>query len=607
MIWNKMKKILYSLSMRVFFCFLLLIVICICSIGYTYYQNAYRLLEENTYSLLDSILQQSRERIDSKLEAAEDMLAGLQYESSFRRIILQNYRDGYSNYYQDIGEVGNGLHKLRDNNVELVDSVYFYNKNGLELFTVNFSPLTGIASGKDILRLYEDQYIETPRWRMVHEDEIFKGTSDRNILTIFQMVNSQEQNIMYYTGLNLKIKPFLEELNRSDFEDNSYVVIVGEGKFLYSDNYQEIYGLSDEIVEKIQYSGYENDWLHVENAHQEKLLLKSVVLCNGWRLSAVIPEVELKKQINGKLHNTILVLGFTVIIGIVLSILLSRSVTKPVNELIRKINGVDYGKLDVVFDVNAGGEVGILAACLNNLIERISKLLQDIREKESQRRKYELAVIQAQINPHFLYNTLGSLRNLVQDGENARAYYMVDMLIRFYRTGLGKGRMTVTLEEEMEHIRSYLEIQTMRYGDKVKYQIELPEELKAVRVIKLSVQPLVENALYHGLKEQENPGIILISANEEEKNLVIRVFDDGKGMSAERLEEVRNELDKDFRNYDSSVAYGLRNVHQRIRLKHGDKYGLTIQSTEGIYTQVAMILPIQDEQRDCADETVNSR
>ena len=594
MILDRVNKVFHSLCMRVFLCFLALIITCVFSMGYTYYHNSYKLLEENTYSLLDSVLFQSKERIDGKLEQAAEILEGLQYESSFRRITLQNYKNGYSNYYQDVGAVGARLHSIRDNNQELIDSVYFYNKNGLELFTTNFSPVTHIMSGKDVWKLYENQNTESARWRMIHDDKLFSDTSQRKVLTIYQIVNSQKQDIQYYIGMNLKTEAFLEILNRSDFEENGYVAIVGDGRILYSDNYQESYRVNNEIIEIIQKSGYESDWLHVENDYHEKLLLKSTVLCNGWRLTAVMPETDLRNQINGKLHNFITILGFVTVIGIVMSILLSRSVTKPVKELAEKIDRLEYGNMDIVFDVNSSGEAGILAACLNNMVSRIKKLLQEIREKEDQRRKYELAVVQSQINPHFLYNTLASLKNLVQYGESDRAVHMTDMLIRFYRTGLGRGKMTVTLKDEMDHISSYLEVQSMRYGDKIGYQIDIPEELNQARVIKLTVQPLVENALYHGLKEQDTAGMILVSVRKEGEHLVICVFDDGKGMPLEHLEKIRKEIDTDFQNYDSSLTFGLRNVHQRIQLKYGEGYGLKIQSVEGEYTQVTMTLPLQD-------------
>lgn len=593
MILDKGKKVLCSLCMRVFLCFLALITACVFSMGYTYYHNSYKLLEENTYSLLDSVLLQSKERIDGKLEQAAKILADLQYEPSFRRITLQNYKNGYSNYYQDVGVTGARLHGIRDSNMELIDSAYFYNKNGLELFTVNFSPLTRMIQGDDVWKLYKNQNTESVRWRMIHDDELFSGTSMREVLTVYQIVNSQKQNIQYFIGINLKTKAFLEILNRSDFEENGYVAIVGDDRVLYSDHCQEKYKVNGEIIGKIQKSGYESDWLHVENDHHERLLLKSVVLRNGWRLSAVMPETDLRNQIKGKLHHFITILAGVSVIGIFLSVLLSRSVTKPVKELAEKIDGLEYGNLDVVFDVNSSGEAGILAACLNNMISRIKKLLQEVKEKESQRRKYELAVIQAQINPHFLYNTLASLKNLVQYGESDRAVHMIDMLICFYRTGLGRGKMTVTLKEEMDHISSYLEVQSMRYGDKITYQVDMPEELKQACIMKLSVQPLVENALYHGLKEQGTAGVILVSARNEGYNLVICVFDDGKGMSPEHLEVIRKEINHDFQDSDSLVTYGLRNVHQRIQLKYGEGYGLEIQSVEGEYTQVTMTLPLQ--------------
>ena len=589
---NRIKAIANSLTVKIFACFFVLILACVCSVGYTFYQNSYNLLEENTYSLLDSILVQLKERIDVKINDSLVILQRIEYDAAFRRIVLQNYKSGYSSYYKDVESVGTSLHSLRDDNSQLIDSIYFYNGNGLVLYTINFSPVTGILSRNQIWEIYESRKTDAVHFRMVHEDEIFSSTTFREVLTIFNVVDSRAEKQKYFLGINLSKEAFLQELNHADFGETGYVALVGDGVFLPSDNYKNTYGFDANIIKVIQESAQDNDWIHVVNEEGEVLLLKIESLKNsGWKLVAVMPETELYGQIDGKLQDFFYVVIVTIIAGLVLSILLARSVTKPIQALTKKINEIEYGELVVDFDTKAGGEVGVLADCLNRLVRQVGQLLVEVKEKESQRRRYELSIVQAQINPHFLYNTLASLKSLVQYDERDRAAHMIDMLIQFFRTGLGRGKMVVALKEEMAHVSSYLEVQSMRYGDKFSYQIEAADEVLGADIIKLTIQPLVENALYHGLKEQDEPGLILISARKEQDKLTIIVFDDGKGIPAKKLEQIKAEIEKNFQDNDTETTYGLRNVHQRIKLKYGDGYGLKIQSVEGEYTQITMSIP----------------
>ena len=205
-------------------------------------------------------------------------------------------------------------------------------------------------------------------------------------------------------------------------------------------------------------------------------------------------------------------------------------------------------------------------------------------------RATELKLLQAQINPHFLYNTLDAIIWLAESNQKEQVITMVSALSDFFRSTLSKGRDYVTIQEEETHIRSYLQIQQFRYRDILEYEISIPEEMYQYQILKLTLQPVVENALYHGIKNKRGIGRIIVSGKQEGSRLVLTVKDNGIGMSRERLEYVRKMLMDQEKTPDDS-GFGLYNIEQRIILNYGQAYGMEIDSTYGEGTVVSITIP----------------
>ena len=202
----------------------------------------------------------------------------------------------------------------------------------------------------------------------------------------------------------------------------------------------------------------------------------------------------------------------------------------------------------------------------------------------------ELALLQAQINPHFLYNTLDTIIWLIEADKPQEAEEMVSDLSAFFRHTLSKGKDVITLAEETEHIRSYLQIQQARYKDILRYTIDMAPEVLTAALPKLTLQPLVENALYHGVKLKRAMGHIYVMARREEGNVLIQVTDDGMGMTPERLQELRQAMETGER-----VGFGLATVNERLRLLFGPEYGLDLSSRQGVGTTVTIHIPYHEE------------
>lgn len=284
----------------------------------------------------------------------------------------------------------------------------------------------------------------------------------------------------------------------------------------------------------------------------------------------------------------IALVGVVVAVGI-MSYLIPLSITRPFKELSQVTDEIAKGNMSVRANVNTGVEATALSNSMNTMIDKINELLEQVTTEQIRLRKAEFELLQAQINPHFLYNTLDAIIWLAEAGEQKRVVGMVRNLSDFFRTSLNQGKDINSIKEEMLHVKSYLEIQHVRYQDILSYDIEVPEALYIYSIPKITIQPLVENALYHGIKNKRGMGHISIRGEAGEKDFTITVTDDGIGIDETRLRQVQSGIQnkvltgKDF--------YGLYNVCERIRLNFGEEYGIFIESVYGEGTSVRVILP----------------
>ncbi len=264
-----------------------------------------------------------------------------------------------------------------------------------------------------------------------------------------------------------------------------------------------------------------------------------------------------------------------------------RSVTGPISALCSRVREISDGDLTVREPVAAQEyEIQTLSNGFEQMVERLSRQIEQNRQEQISLRAAELALLQAQINPHFLYNTLDTIVWLIETDKNEQAVGMVTDLSGYFRSSLSKGRDIITLREEEQHVRSYLHIQQVRYKDILKYRISIEGQLGSCLIPKLTLQPLVENALYHGIKMKRGQGEITVTGYEDGEDIRLTVSDNGAGMEEERLRQVRAAMESRER-----VGFGLATVHERLQLLFGQEYGLEITSRSGEGTVVGVRIP----------------
>lgn len=310
-----------------------------------------------------------------------------------------------------------------------------------------------------------------------------------------------------------------------------------------------------------------------------------------------IQEIEQTRQ-EQQTNFTTMVIGLTIafiVIGMIIAVIsyyIPKSITQPIKKLSEVTDQVAKGNLTVHSDIKVGAEVGMLNESLNVMIDKIHDLVEQVKVEQIRLRKAEFEILQAQINPHFLYNTLDAIVWLAEAGDQKKVVSMVESLSDFFRTSLNQGKDIITIEEELQHVRSYLEIQQVRYQDILEYEISVPEELNRYLIPKITIQPLVENALYHGIKNKRGLGKIVISGHMKNDYFILRIEDDGIGMTEERLAKVCDRIY--HKAPGENDIYGLYNVNERIRLNFGEKYGIFITSTHTVGTVVNVHLPYNE-------------
>lgn len=302
---------------------------------------------------------------------------------------------------------------------------------------------------------------------------------------------------------------------------------------------------------------------------------------------------HLTSQLNVRVHTFTLfcgaMLAFLIFMVAILIVMIVTDTTRPIKELSRVTEQVAKGDFSARARVESQDEVAVLAESVNSMTESLEGLVSKIKEDERKMRKADLRLLQEQINPHFLYNTLDTIVWLIEGNDSDKAVNMVMSLSEFFRLVLSKGKEYITIQEEELHIKSYLEIQQVRYRDILEYEIRIDPELYRYQILKLTLQPLVENSLYHGIKYKRAKGIILVTGKISGDEVHFTVEDNGAGMEEGELCKLQEEIRKPCK--DTEKGFGLANVNERIRMNFGTEYGMQIDSAKGKGTRVEIVIP----------------
>lgn len=404
-----------------------------------------------------------------------------------------------------------------------------------------------------------------------------------------QNKHTKELEGVFFVDLNYSA---ISELCDSiSFGNRGYIYILDEqGNLIYHPQQQLLYsGLKKEKIEEVL-NAEERSFV----AEDGKLYCFSKSSETGWTVVGVAYTADLLKDIAETTRIYLISAVVILMVALALAYFLSDEITKPIKSLSDSMSEVKKGNFDhVMLEVHGDNEIDRLSTNFNIMTTEIKNLMEQNVEEQRQKRKSELMALQAQINPHFLYNTLDSIIWMAEWGKNKEVVLMTSSLAKLLRQSISNQNEMVCVEDEVEYTRSYLTIQKMRYKDKLEYDIQVEPEILKCRVAKLILQPLVENAIYHGIKYKEGKGNILVEGFRRDDELILKITDDGIGMTEEQVSKLFRKKETDKRK--NSV--GVRNVHERIRLYYGKEYGLTFESQKGVGTKVEIHIPYEREEK----------
>jgi two-component system, sensor histidine kinase YesM len=327
-----------------------------------------------------------------------------------------------------------------------------------------------------------------------------------------------------------------------------------------------------------------------QKGNSKSIISYDTITATGWKLVQVIPHDKVFKEIFDIRRTSLLTTGFIVLAFLLLAVSIAYSVSKPLKLLNKRMQEIEKNDFNSSLSLSGPKEISTVIESYNHMARQIRELLGRLKDEYEQKEDMRFRALQAQINPHFILNTLNNIKWMAYIRNDREVGEMLSSLGSMMEGSIGRGDKLITLKEEMEYVKHYITLMKLRYNEKLSVDFAIPESLYHHEVIKFMLQPIVENSIIHGIERLERNGVIRVEAEATEERLIIRVIDNGLGIDTEQLLVLQQSL---LNGVTDSKSIGVRNVHERIRLQYGEGYGLRFESTYGEMTKVELELPLR--------------
>lgn len=596
---NKLKHKFHYISIRtkILLSFSLVIILLISS-------TLFFALTKYNYKLLNNNIDYSKKVTSSLVINLDEYINQLKYITNIIAYNqhVQKYLNKHDSYYsidssdsfqRTLEFLSNILTSRSD-----IDSILIFDNDKLSVFKSSHLELDTDYDYKN--QIWYKNILDsgtTPRIFGPHKQE-YLANKDTQVFSVNRTI--QRYDGLKKTGV-IHITVNLSELKKFCESDvlykNGFVFIVNDiGEIIYQPElnnsaYAKETVPSQNDIDRLM-SKLTNDKINIftNTINNEKYQIVSKHLNNAdWYIVAATPYKSITEDAE-HIKNIIVSMGIlSLILALIITYILSTAITRPILCLRKCMVEATGGNLTIRSPIKSNDEIGILSSSFNSMLSQIEKLMKQVISDQEQKRKLELKTLQAQINPHFLYNTLDSIIWMAES-KNENIVPMTEALSKLFRISLSKGKDIISLTSEIEHVKNYLFIQSMRYVDKFDYSISIEPKLSNCKTIKLILQPIVENSIYHGIKNKRGKGYIDIRCLISDNELLIIIADDGIGMDNETCRRI---LSSSYTtNNHLSSGIGVHNVNERIKLYFGSKYGLRYESTVSVGTTVHIKLPL---------------
>lgn len=431
-------------------------------------------------------------------------------------------------------------------------------------------------------------FISSFKEQFLHE----KREGDRYVFSAFRKILSPKGQELGTLMVNIDEK-YLERLYSALSGQNNYIYMFDKKGNIVSSKDKSLLGLNYIGVDNFKNMYGENQYHIINKLGEDYLLSHYYDSQTGWTIVEEMPCSQIFAPLYQALQFLLGALVLCLMLAFGISYYMAGRISRPIRKLCHSMNQVKRGDFEVISDVDGYEEIIQLKDSFNEMECEIKKLLERVKQKEINKRRAEMDFLRAQINPHFLYNTLFSIQCLIEIHKNHQAVQMMAAFIDLLKMTLSVDKDLISLEEELESTRKYLILQQIRYGDKIHFEYETETAASVCLVPPLIIQPIVENAIFHGLEPKAEEGLIVITSALEEDQLLITISDDGIGIKEEELEQLNQHMNSDIRKYARSI--GIINVQNRIRINFGESYGAVVTSEPGVGTTVTLVLPVTPE------------
>ena len=570
-----------SIQMTIALSFTIVSVISMGILGISLYNRFVNKMEDMTTQSAEQLLNQTAINLES-------------YLRNMRRISDAMYYSVIKDKDLATDSLDEEMNLLYEANKDNLISIACYTNDGR---LVAAAP---VATEKNNLDIVDQEWfteatgqMENVHFSTPHVQNLFDDPSYR-----YYWVVSLSQAVELTSGGNSTLGVLLVDMNYSSIEqlltkantDNAseYVYLMdGSGELIYHPKQKLIY--TDLFSENNLVAASYEDGSHKEEYDGEKRIVTvKTISYTGWKIVSVVPMSSFDMGISGMRMFVILLMSLSMLMIILLNQFVSANIAKPLKRLNDSVKDWEAGNMNPDIYVGGSLEVEHLGKTLRSTVAQIQELMHDILVEQEEKRKSELDALQSQINPHFLYNTLDSIVWMIEGERYEDAVFMVTQLASLFRISLSRGKTIISMEDELKHARNYMNIQKIRYKNKFTVEFQVEDAILSCCTVKLVIQPLLENAIYYGMESMDGDGEITVVGYRKGDDVYVEVRDNGLGMPDEMVDALLTENNR-VRKHGSGV--GLINVHNRIRLRFGEPYGLEIESCLDEGTTVRIHLP----------------
>ncbi|WP_317367159.1 sensor histidine kinase [uncultured Tyzzerella sp.] len=571
----------YGIQKIIMLSFTFISIICLSIVGITFYLRYVTNIKSVISKNNDLLLEQVHININSYLDNMIDISKAI-----YDEIYIKNSLDNVN--------IDNEIQILHKVNNKKVVNIGLFSKYGE---AVSLSDNISLKENIDVRD--NEWFIDAIKnkdkfnFSVPHIQQCFEYKNNEHIWVIsiskYVQIKKNGKMIDGVILVDINFNDIEKIMSKANLGEKGYVYLANnKGDIVYHPRQQLIY--YNLIEENNKKNSLLEKGVYVEDyENYERIVNVKPLDAINWTMIGITPVINMKKEYINIGIFILSILLFAISLILILNMILSYKITMPIKELEKAVKNFENGNLDFKVNIEGFLEVTYLGEVINAMLDSIKNLIESVNREHYQKRKSELDALQAQINPHFLYNTLDSIVAMIENEKYKASIDMTISLAKLFRISLSKGENIIPIKDELEHIKNYLKIQSIRYKNKFSYKINCDEEIINCATIKLTIQPLVENAIYHGVSFLDEDGMIEINVYKNEENVNIDIIDNGLGMSKECCE---NMLKGKVEPKGGGSGIGIKNVNDRIKLYFGDNYGIEIFSEYDVGTTVRIVIPI---------------